>query len=248
MSAQAKTVGVMGGLGPAATCDFFARLLHETAAERDQDHLRLLIDCDPRIADRNAAIAGRGASSGPALVGMARGLERAGADFLVLVCNAAHHWEPEIRAAVKIPFVSMITNTVEVALALTPTPKRVGVLAADACLRADLYGRALALRGAASLSLDDAKQARFMDLLYRIKSEDRSDALRAEMRGLALALRDAGADAIIAGCTEVPLVLQGDDLPLAWVSSTDVLVARTIAFARVTSRANVAAKGRTTID
>ncbi len=240
MSAQAKTVGVMGGLGPAATCDFFARLLHETAAERDQDHLRLLIDCDPRIADRNAAIAGRGASPGPALVEMARGLERAGADFLVLVCNAAHHWEPEIRAAVKIPFVSMITNTVDVALALTPTPQCIGVLAADACLRADLYGRALALRGAASLSLDAAKQVRFMDLLYRIKSEDRSDGLRAEMRGLALALRDAGADTIIAGCTEVPLVLRGDDLPLAWVSSTDVLVARTIAFARDMSSTTVA--------
>ncbi len=236
MNAATKTVGVMGGLGPAATCDFFARLLRESKATRDQDHLRLLIDSDPRIADRNAAIAGRGPSPGPALVEMALGLERAGADFLVLVCNAAHHWENEIRAAVSIPFVSMVANTVEESLSRTPRPARVGVLAADACLGADLYGRALAKRGVQSLSLDDARQARFMELLYRIKSDDRSESLRSEMRALALSLSERGADLIIAGCTELPLVLQPDDWPVPWVSSTDVLVARTIAFARDTLR------------
>ena len=230
MSASAKTVGVMGGLGPAATCDFFARLLHASAAKRDQDHLHVLIDCDPRIADRNEAIAGRGPSPGPALVAMARGLERAGADFLVLACNAAHHWERDIRAAVGIPFVSMIESTADAATARAP--KRVGILAADACLRADLYGRALSARGVESLVLDGARQARFMELLYRIKSGDRSDSLRVEMRGLASSLADRGAELIVAACTEVPLVLREDDLPLAWVSSTDALVERAIAFAR----------------
>lgn len=227
-----KTVGVMGGLGPAATCEFFARVLRESAAVRDQDHLRLLIDCDPSIADRNDALAGRGPSPGPALVKMARGLERAGADFLVLVCNAAHHWEREIRAGVKIPFVSMIQGTVEVALARSPRPRRVGVLAADACLRAELYGRALAEHNVECLTLDGARQAQFMQLLYRIKSDDRSDALRAQMREHALSLGERGAEVLIAGCTELPLVLSAEDWPVPWVSSTDVLVARTIAFAR----------------
>jgi len=229
---SAKTVGVMGGLGPAATCDFFARLLRESKAARDQDHLRLLIDCNPRIADRNEAIAGRGPSPGPALVEMARGLERAGADFLVLVCNAAHHWERDIRASVSIPFVSMVACTVQECLALRPRTKCVGVLAADACLGADLYGRALALHAIPSISLDPARQARFMELLYRIKSDDRGPDLRAEMREQAQSLRDRGADAIISGCTEIPLVLGPDDWPTPCVSSTDVLVARTISFAR----------------
>ena len=223
MSATAKTVGVMGGLGPAATAEFFAKILRETKATRDQEHLRLLIDSDPRIADRNAAIAGRGPSPGPALVQMARGLERAGADFLVLVCNAAHHWEQDIRAAVSIPFLSMVTHTVEACLALTPRPSRVGVLAVDACLSVNLYGRELSQRGVQSVNLDAERQARFMQLLYQIKSNDRSAVLRAEMRALALSLREHGAQAIIAGCTELPLVLEPDDWPVPWVSSTDVL-------------------------
>lgn len=229
---SAKTVGIMGGLGPAATCDFFARVLRESKVERDQDHLRLLIDCNPRIADRNDAIAGRGPSPGPALVEMARGLERAGADFLVLVCNAAHHWERDIRAAVSIPFVSMVACTIQECLALRPRTKCVGVLAADACLRSDLYGRGLAMHAIPSLSLDPERQARFMELLYRIKRDDRGEAVRAAMRDLANSLRDQGADSIISGCTEIPLVLGPDDWPVPCISSTDVLVARTISFAR----------------
>ncbi|MEJ2289679.1 MAG: aspartate/glutamate racemase family protein, partial [Deinococcales bacterium] len=82
------TVGVLGGLGPEATLDFFAKVLARTPARTDQDHLHLLIDNDPGVPNRNDAVAGRGPSPGPRLATMARRLEAAGADFLVMVCNA----------------------------------------------------------------------------------------------------------------------------------------------------------------
>lgn len=235
MSRASRTVGVMGGLGPAATADFHARLVRATPATRDQEHLRLLIDSDPTLPDRNAALAGRGPSPGPALVAMARNLERAGADFLVLVCNAAHAWQDEIRAAVSIPFLSMVDETADEISRLPGHPRRAGVLAADACLQADLYGRALRARAIESVNLDAVHQARFMELLYRIKAGDLGPGMRSEMRALAETLVGDGAQAIVAACTEVPLVLDAADSPLPrehWVSSTDVLVARTIAFAR----------------
>src|SRR5262245_56844098 len=103
-----KTIGVIGGMGPAATLAFFGKLLEATHAERDQDHLRVLIDNNPRVPDRNAAIAGRGPSPGPQLAESARGLELAGADFLVIACNTAHAFASEIEAAVAIPLMSMI--------------------------------------------------------------------------------------------------------------------------------------------
>ena len=56
---MSKTIGVIGGMGPAATADLFSKLLAATGAERDQDHFRILIDNNPRLPDRNAAIAGR---------------------------------------------------------------------------------------------------------------------------------------------------------------------------------------------
>src|SRR5262245_16312339 len=101
-----KTIGVIGGMGPAATADLFAKLLAATPAERDQDHLRVLIDNNPHLPDRNAAIAGRGPSPGPHLAESARGLERAGADFLIMACNTAHAFVADIEAAISIPLLS----------------------------------------------------------------------------------------------------------------------------------------------
>ena len=90
-------VGILGGMGPAATVDLVSKILAATDAARDQDHLHLIVDCNPKVPNRNEAVDGTGPSPAPALVAMARRLEAAGADFLVMACNTAHAWEAEIR-------------------------------------------------------------------------------------------------------------------------------------------------------
>lgn len=226
---ERRTAGVLGGLGPAATLDFFAKVLRATEAERDQDHIRLLIDNNPGVPDRNAAAAGQGASPGPALAAMAQGLERAGADFLVMVCNAAHGWEADIRAATTLPFVSLIGETTAAARRLRPDLRAVGVLASSGCHDAGLYERAFGEAGAEVLTPD---RAAFMALLGRIKAGEFGRNVRRDMRALAQGLVDRGAEVVVGGCTEVPLVLDDGELTAPVVSSTDVLVARTIAYAR----------------
>jgi len=225
----AKAIGVIGGMGPAATVDFFAKLIAATGAERDQDHLRILIDNNPRVPDRNAAIAGIGASPGPQLARSARGLERAGADFLVIACNTAHAFQADIEAAVSIPLLSMIEATVDAAV--DDGAGRVGVLAADGCRRARLYQNAFEARDVDALFLADEAQLDFMKLLYRIKAGDIGDDVRRRMAAMALSLNARGAQAVIAACTEVPLVLSSDTLAVPVISSTDALVARAVAFA-----------------
>jgi aspartate racemase len=225
----AKTIGVIGGMGPAATVDFFAKLIAATRAERDQDHLRILIDNNPRVPDRNAAIAGIGPSPGPHLAEAARGLERSGADFLVIACNTAHAFQADIEAAVSIPLLSMIEATVDAAM--EQGAGRVGVLAADGCRRARLYHKAFAARDVEALFLPDDAQLDFMALLYRIKAADVGDDVRRRMAAMALSLNARGAQAVIAACTEVPLALSPDTLAVPIISSTDALVARAIAFA-----------------
>lgn len=229
---MSKTVGVLGGLGPEATLDFFSKVLQRTPANNDQEHLRLIIDNNPKVPNRNEAIAGRGPSPGPALAAMARGLEQAGADFLVMVCNAAHAYQHDIQAAVSVPFVSIIEETVRVTLERQPKVRRVGVLAADACLEAYLYQEAFAREGVEVLHPRREPQANFMQLLYRIKSGDKREEIRSCMRDLALNLIREGAEVMVAGCTEVPLVLHEGLLPCSLVSSTDVLVDATIRYAR----------------
>jgi aspartate racemase len=228
-----RTIGVIGGMGPAATVDFFAKLVAATGAERDQDHLRILIDNNPRVPDRNGAIAGIGPSPGPQLAESARGLQRAGADFLVIACNTAHAFQADIEAAVSIPLLSMIDATVDAAM--DDGARRVGVLAADGCRRARLYQNAFEARGVNALFLADEAQLDFMNLLYRIKAGDIGDDVRRRMAAMALSLNARGAQAVIAACTEVPLVLPPDTLAVPVISSTDALVARAVRFATAES-------------
>lgn len=235
MAAEAKrrTVGVLGGMGPEATLDFFARVLAATPAERDQDHLHLLIDNRPQVPNRNDAVAGSGPSPAPLLAEMARGLEAAGAELLVMPCNAAHAFADAIRAAVRIPFLDMIEATTEVTLERVPDLDTVGVLAAAGALDASLYQDAFRRRGVQAVVPEGARRERFMGLLYAIKRGEKGPAVREAMAELAAELVADGAQAIVAGCTEVPLVLAASEVAVPLVSSTDVLVAATIAAATV---------------
>ena len=226
-----RVVGVLGGLGPEATLDFYAKVLSLTPAARDQDHLHLIIDSNPEVPNRNDAVAGTGPSPGPMLAAMAAGLERAGADFLVMVCNAAHAFQGEIEAAVSVPFVSIIEETCKATWQAVPELKTVGVLGSSGCLDAGLYQDAFAARGVATLVPEGAERDAFMKLLYRIKAGDKGAEVRETMRTLTASLIARGAEAIVAGCTEVPLVLGQDDLPCPFVNSTDVLAERTVFYA-----------------
>jgi len=219
-----KTLGVLGGMGPAATFEFCARLTAAIPAARDQDHPHILVDCDPRVPDRNAAQRDAGPSPGPYLGNMARTLAAAGADVLAMPCNTAHRYRAEIEAAAPGALVDMIEATADAAAIIRP--RTVGVLAVDGCLAAGLYQEALAARGAACLLLDVADQRAFMDLVYRIKG----NRIGADERGAmqALAGRLVGAEAVIAGCTEIGLVLSAGDFAVPLVDSTDALVAATV--------------------
>jgi aspartate racemase len=227
-----RTVGVLGGMGPAATLDFMAKLQAATGAQRDQDHVPLLVDLNPQVPDRNAALRGEGPSPEPVLVAMARRLEAAGADGLVIVCNSAHAWAGAIQAAVSIPLLHLVEKSADAVRRDAPGADRVGLLAASAALDAQLYQEALAARGVEPLTLEGEDRARFMALLYRIKAGAAGPDERAEMAALAQVLIGRGAQAILSGCTEAPIVLAPGDVPVPLIDSTAVLVAETLRFAR----------------
>jgi aspartate racemase len=221
------TVGVLGGMGPAATVDFFARVVRATPAATEQHHLHLIIDNNPGVPNRNLGVAGTGPSPGPALAQMARRLEQAGADFLVMPCNTAHAFVDHIHAATRLPFINMVDETILAVKAQTESGA-VGLLAADGCLIAGLYQKGLDGIGRTAILLDAPDQQRFMDLLYRIKAGEADDAVRETMREFAYTLIRRGARVIVAACTEVPIVLAADAIDVPLVASTDVLVDRTI--------------------
>lgn len=232
MSQTSRTVGVLGGMGPAATLDFFQRVLAASNATRDSEHIRLIIDCNPFVPDRNAAVAGTGPSSGPVLAEMARGLERAGAELLVMPCNTAHAFVADIMQATQLPLLSIIDVTVNALRAKRFLPRSAGILATTGCVDAGLYQAALSKAAIAPVLPDAQNRMRFMHVLGRIKAGETGPAAKAEMLAIAQSLVEAGAESVIAACTEVPLVLERNDLDVPLLSSTDCLVEATIAAAR----------------
>lgn len=221
---QIKTAGVLGGMGPETTVDFMSKVLAQTSATKDQDHLRLIIDHNPKVPNRIAAIDGTGESSGSHLAEMAVGLERSGADFLVMVCNTAHAFQKNIENAVKIPFISIVDEVISELKQNHPKDIKVGIMATSGCIDAQLYQDKLTTHGYQSIVWDPQHQIDFMETVTKIKAGDTGDKLSMAMKSLANNLINNGADVLIAGCTEIPLVLNPEPLSASVIESTSVLV------------------------
>jgi aspartate racemase len=236
MTDNELTVGVLGGMGPEATIDFMAEVLQLTDADRDQGHIHLIVDQNPKVPNRQQVIRSGHDDVSPALGAMATRLEQAGADFLVMPCNSAHAFERAIRAATSLPFVSIVdvcVQAIEQAFAAGGRAgRRVGLMATDGLVETGLYQRALKNAGLGLVLPDGRQQERLMALIHRIKGGDKGDDVGRGMSDLAESLVDRGADAVLAACTEIPLVLAAGDLRVPLVSSTEALARRTVALAR----------------
>ncbi len=231
MSENDKLVGVIGGMGPDATVDFMSRVLAATPASKDQDHVRMVIEHNPRIPSRQMAMRGAGENPGPVIAAMAARLESAGADFLVMPCNLAHAWQGDILAATTIPFVSIIDESVKSALCRSGEQSAVGLMTTPGCFTAGLYQQALADADRAVIAQTPDELAETMRLVEKIKAGDRSQDVAKGLRDLADRLIGRGAKILIAACTEFPLVLNESMFDVTLVSSTDVLAKKTVALA-----------------
>jgi len=227
-----KTVGVLGGMGPEATVDFMAKVIAMTDSDNDQDHIHMLVDQNPTVPDRQLAIReGRGDVAG-ALGKMAQGLENAGADFLVMVCNTAHFFQDGIRASTRIPFISIIEESVAALERVCPAAQTVGVMATAGCLDTGIYQAAIRQSGRNALVPEGAEADTLMALIRAVKAGDKSAPVGDGMRASAARLVEQGADVIIAGCTEIPIVFSGTEFSVPVISSTDELAVRTLQLAR----------------
>ncbi len=204
-------------MGPEATAYFFSLIIQRTRARRDQDHIPVIIDCDPKIPDRTAAILGKGPSPARALLAGARRLVRAGADFIVVPCLSAHAFLPRVQARTPVPFISLVDEACADAGRKVPRLRKVGLLATTGTLRSGIFTRAFGAAGIEVLLPTAAGQRRLMQAIYGkdgIKAGHKSGLPRREILSACRALIRRGAQAIVAGCTEIPLAIRDEDLPV----------------------------------
>jgi aspartate racemase len=219
-----QILGVLGGMGPAATRDFFDKLLRATPATCDQEHLPVLIYSNPQIPDRTAAIRGEGPDPVPALVESALALVRAGATFLAVPCVTAHAFFEPLQRAVSVPILHLVEETASALAAERPSLRRVGLLATTGTLEARLFEPRFEPRGLRVLTCDpEIQREQVMAAIYGVKGQGTLERSRALIREAARHLIAKGAEGIIAGCTEIPLILADGDLPVPVIDPTWLL-------------------------
>lgn len=203
---RTPVVGVLGGLGPAATAVFLDLLVRATDARTDQEHLDLLVSQHSTTPDRTARILDAAAPDpSPVLARDAVMLERAGVGLLVLPCNTAHHFVAGIREATRVPFVSIVEETARRAAQRVGRGGTVAVFATEGNVHARVYQDALAAEGLRALIPGPDLQGRINTLIY--------DQVKAG-RPVDTALFDAcvgeavgqGAGTVVLGCTELSVI------------------------------------------
>jgi aspartate racemase len=211
---QEKIVGILGGMGPEATVDLMSRLIRLNPAMDDGDHVRCIVDNNPKVPSRiKALIEGGGASPVPDLQDMARRLEAWGADFLAMPCNTAHFYFQDIQDAVCIPMLNLIQITVREVMEKQPEMARVGILGSTAMLLTGLYQRAFAAYGAEVVYPAPACQDRVMSAIKDIKKGALDQAPPALSAAMA-SLQGQDAGAVVVACTELGLLPVASPLPL----------------------------------
>ncbi len=205
-----KIVGILGGMGPDATVDLMRRVIQGTPAGDDSDHIRMLVDNNPKVPSRiKALIEGTGESPAPCLVEMAKGLERQGADFLVMPCNTAHYYFDDVARAVSIPFVNLPGLAVDAAVAAVAGLQKVGMLASTAVSITSLYRDRFQDQGIEAIFPGDALQQEVMNLIREVKAGTAGEEDLAAMNRAAEALEGCGSQCLIIACTELSVVSGG---------------------------------------
>ena len=204
-------LGVIGGMGPLATADFFRKLIVATPAAGDEQHIPVLIHSVPQIPSRPAAILRGGPSPLPELLLARDRLLAAGATVLAMPCNTAHHWYADLTRDCAVPFVHIADA---VGASIAPAVRTIGLIATEATLAAHVYEERLAARRFQLLTPDAHE--------YRAAVQPAIDAVKANElpnagRLLEPVVRDLlarGAGCIVLACTETPIALDAIDSPL----------------------------------
>lgn len=222
-----KPVGVIGGMGPEATIALMQKVLRAVPATDDADHIPLIVHQNPQVPSRiKALIDGTGDDPAPVLAQMARDLENAGAQALVMPCNTAHHYAPAVAGATGLPFLNMLELTAQALVGAGV--KRVGMLASPATRLAGVFDACFAAHGLIAITAPD--DTTLLSIIRAVKAGETGDPVRQQLTHEASNLLDAGADHLLVACTELSMLT--DSLPnnAAWTDSLDCLTAAIVDF------------------
>ena len=230
MEVKAKTLGIIGGMGPAATLDLFHKILKATPAKRDQDHVHIIIDNFPHIPDRTAFLLVKGANPLPYILKSVRTLERANVDVLCMPCNTAHYFVEDIRKATPLPFISIIESTLNEIKSSFEDSKNIGLLATDGTIIGRVYHDIFEVAGDKIITPLEEEQREVMKIVYSIKAGKMEENVQS-FEEIIEHMKFLGSELVILGCTELPILLKYFEPSITVIDATSCLAKEIVNFA-----------------
>jgi len=226
-----KTIGILGGMGPEATAYLFELIIKNTKAVKDQEHIPVLIYSNPKIPPRTDAILEKGPSPLPLLVEGARILRQAGADFIVMPCVTAHYYCQDLVKQENILFLNLLDETLFYVKKNLPALTRIGLIASTGTLHSRLFHETFAKENIQVIGPSKEEQEQVMEAIFGnkgIKAGFTSGAAQESIQAIARKLIQRGAESVIAGCTEIPLVLKQEDLSVPLLDPLRIIALKSI--------------------
>ena len=222
-----RRLGIVGGMGPAASVYFYELLTGLTPATSDQGHLDIALLSRPAIPDRTAFILGKSDESPlPPLLETVRELEALHCGCIVVPCVTAHYFYDELQAATPVPILHILRETAD--FLQKSGVKTAGVMGTEGTLRSGMPQKELTARGIAPVTPTPGEQAAITDVIYSIKAGKPIPIDK--FMAAADALRARGAERVMLACTELPLVKKAFSLDDSYVSVLGILAKSCIQF------------------
>ena len=227
-SQETKILGVIGGMGPMATQLFFRKIVERTKANRDQEHLNVLIWNHATMPDSTEAILAENTKELlTLLIDDAKCLQENGAAAIAIPCNTSHFFADRIQEQLEIPIVNMIRETAKELRKRHGQLRKVGILATDGTIGMQMYQKALSEQGIEPFIPCRENQKLVMKIIYggvKAGGEINYD----DFLSIENELKEAGCQAAIMACTELSCFKDEYRLPSYYVDAMDVLCDRSI--------------------
>jgi len=217
-----KTIGLIGGMSWNSTHEYY-RIINEAVNERlGGYHSAKIVMHSVDFGETHALEDGREAQLVDLLIDLARHIEKAGADFLVMCSNTMHEFMDEVGNSIDIPVLHIADATAERILA--SGIKKVGLLGTKKTMEEDFYKSRLAeLHGLEIIIPGEADRKAVDDVIFDELCYGKAlEKSRVEFRRIIQQLIEQGAEGIILGCTEIPMIVQPDDSPVPIFDTTRI--------------------------
>ena len=226
-----KVIGVLGGMGPESTAIFYQALIKQCQrqyyAKYDEDYPEIFIYNLP-IPDIVEGLRNPDKTLDMLIMG-AQKIDSIGVDFMVMPCNTAHYFYPEMAKSISVPFIPIFLATAK--KIKSEGYKKVGFLSTETTTKYKSFDKDFEKNGIELIVPNKTDQKCVTNIILNILAGEKSDNDRKKLLEIIDRLKENGAEAIVLGCTDLPIILKQEDTDIEVFDTVEILAETTIKYA-----------------